>query len=147
MTINKRGLGRGLEALLANFYIQEEKHQQQNPPIDALQKIKHQSPYDMNSDEFQELTEGLPEPDTLEPVFVQNITVNNHEIEIGENSWRSARLAGLQEVPVTIKKMEGQEATAIALIKAIQQESLNLLQEAEGLRKLIAEFEAMVRRL
>ena len=57
------------------------------------------------------------------------------------------RLAGLQEVPVIIKEMDDREAMAIALIETIQKENLNLLQEAEALRKLIDEFEAMVRQL
>jgi ParB family chromosome partitioning protein len=147
MTINKRGLGRGLEALLANFSTQEEKHQLQTLPIDALQKSKQQSPDDMNSDELQELTEGLSEPDALKPVVVQKITANTYEIVGGENSWRAALSTGLQEVPVHIKDVDEREAIAIALIETIQQESLNLLQEAKGLRKLIDEFEEMVRRL
>jgi ParB family transcriptional regulator, chromosome partitioning protein len=144
MTIKKRGLGRGLEALLANVSTTEEKHQLQTLPINTLQKSIHLSPDDMNSDE---LTNAVTMPDTLEPVVVRKIADNNDEMGAGEKTWRAARLAGLQEVPAIIKERDDREATAIALIETIQKENLKLVQEAEDLRKLIDEFEAMVRRL
>ena len=91
MTLKKRGLGRGLEALLVDVSSKEVKHQVQTLPIDDLQRSNHLPPDDINSDELQ----GM----------------------------------------------------AIALIETIQTEKLNLLQEAEGLSKLIDEFEAMLRHL
>jgi ParB family chromosome partitioning protein len=136
MTIKKHGLGRGLEALLANVSTKKEIHPQQILPINTLQKNNHLSPDDMNSDEL-----------TLEPVVVQKIADNNDGVGTGENSWRTNQAAGLQEVPVINKEMDHREAMAIALIETIQKENLNLVQEAEDLRKLIDEFEAMVRRL
>ena len=78
---------------------------------------------------------------------MQKIADNNDGIGTGENSWRTNQAAGLQEVPVINKEMDHREAMAIALIETIQKENLNLVQEAEDLRKLIDEFEAMVRRL
>jgi ParB family chromosome partitioning protein len=146
MTLKKRGLGRGLEALLVNVSAKEEKQQLQTLPIDILQGGgNHLPPDDISSDELQELANSITEPDTFEPVVVRKIAENNYEIVTGESRWRAARLAGWQEVPVIIKEMDDQEAMAIALIETIQKENLNLLQEAEALRKLIEEFEAMVR--
>ena len=147
MSIKKRGLGRGLEALLVNVSTKEEKHQLRTLPIDILQKSNHLPHDDMNSDELQELTNAITAPDTFEPVVVRKIADNNYEIVAGENRWRAARLAGLQEVPVIIEEINDREAIAISLIETIQKENLNLLQEAIGLRKLIDEFEAMVRHL
>ena len=147
MTLKKRGLGRGLEALLVNVSAKEEKHQLQTLPIDILQQGNHSPTDDISSDELQELANSITAPGTIEPVVVRKITENNYEIVTGESRWRAARLAGLQEVPVIIKEVDDQEAMAIALIETIQKESLNLLQEAEALRKLIDEFEAMVRQL
>jgi ParB family chromosome partitioning protein len=144
MSIKKRGLGRGLEALLVNVSAKEEKHQLRTLPIDTLQKRNHLPHGDVNSDELQELTNAITMPDTFEPVVVRKIAENNYEIVAGENRWRAARLAGLQEVPVIIEEINDREAIAIALIETIQKENLNLLQEAEGLRQLIDEFEAMV---
>ena len=147
MSIKKRGLGRGLEALLVNVSAKEEKHQLQTLPIDILQKSNHLPHDDINSNELQELTSAITAPDTFEPVVVRKIADNNYEIVAGENRWRAARLAGLQEVPVIIEEMNDREAIAFALIETIQQENLNLLQEAEDFRKLIDEFETMVRHL
>jgi ParB family chromosome partitioning protein len=147
MSIKKRGLGRGLEALLVNVSTKEEKHQLRTLPIDILQKSNHLPHDDMNSDELQELTNAITAPDTFEPVVVRKIADNNYEIVAGENRWRAARLAGLQEVPAIIKERDDREAMALALIETIQKENLKLVQEAEDLRKLIDEFEAIVRRL
>ena len=145
MSLKKRGLGRGLEALLVDVSTKEEKHQQRALPIDILQRGNHLPPNDMNSDELQELADSITEPGIVEPIVVRKIAEDNYEIVAGESRWLAARLAGLQEVPVIIKEMDDREVAAIALIETIQKESLTLLQEAEALRKLINEFEAMLR--
>jgi ParB family transcriptional regulator, chromosome partitioning protein len=145
MTLKKRGLGRGLEALLVNVSAKEEKHQLQTLPIDILQQGHYLSPNDISSDELQELADSIKASGTIEPVVVRKIVENNYEIVAGESRWRAARLAGLQEVPVIIRELDDQEPMAIALIETIHKENLNLLQEAEALRKLIDEFEALVR--
>jgi len=147
MNLKKRGLGRGLEALLVDVSPKEEKHQVRTLPIDILQRANHLPPDDTNSDELQELAHSITTTGTCEPVVVRKISENNYEVVAGENRWRAARLAGLTEVPVIIKEMDDGEAMAIALIEATQRENLNLLQEAEALRSLIDEFEAMVRHI
>jgi ParB family chromosome partitioning protein len=147
MTLRKRGLGRGLEALLVNVSTKEEKHQLQTLPIDTLHWGSYLPHPDMNSDVLQELANSITAPDTFEPIVVRKIAENNYEIVSGENRWLAARVAGLQEVPVIIKEMDDREAMALALINTIHRESLNLLQEAEDLRKLLDEFETMVRHL
>ncbi len=125
MTIKKRGLGRGLEALLANVSAKEEIARPQTSPINNPQKDQHLSPDTINSDKL-----------IAEPVVVLKIAENNAEIA-----------AELQDVPVINKVMDEREAVATALIETIQQENRHLLQETEDLRKLIDEFEAMVRHL
>lgn len=125
MTIKKRGLGRGLEALLANVSAKEEIARPQTSPINNPQKDQHLSPDTINSDKL-----------IAEPVAVQKIVENNAEIA-----------PELQDVPVINKVMDEREAVATALIETIQQENRHLLQETEDLRKLIDEFEAMVRHL
>ncbi|WP_262965316.1 ParB N-terminal domain-containing protein [Methylobacter psychrophilus] len=125
MTIKKRGLGRGLEALLANVSAKEEIARPQTSPINSSQKDHHLSPDTINSDEL-----------ITEPVVVLKIAENNAEIA-----------KKLTEVPVINKVIDEREAMASALIETIQQENRHLLQEAEDLRKLINEFEAMVRHL
>jgi ParB family chromosome partitioning protein len=145
MSIKKRGLGRGLEALLGNASSLEEK--QPALPIKTLQKSSHLSSVATDADELQVLTPVVTMPDTFESVVTQKIAENNVEIIAIEDSWHEGRLAGLQELPAVLKERDEREALAIALIETLQQENLNLVQEAEDLKKLIDEFEAMVRRL
>jgi ParB family chromosome partitioning protein len=76
---------------------------------------------------------------------VRKTSGNHYEIVSGESRWNAARQAGLQEVPVTIKEMDDREAMALALIETVQKENLTLVREAENLKRLIDEFEAMVR--
>ena len=144
MTIKKRGLGRGLEALLGNASSPEEK---QPLPIKTLQKSSYLSSVGLDLDELQELASVVTMPDTFESVVTQKIVEDSAEIIAIEDSWHAGRLAGLQELPAVLKERDEREALAIALIETLQQENLNLVQEAEDLKKLIDEFEAMVRRL
>ncbi len=141
MSIKKRGLGRGLEALLGNASSPPEE--KQPLPIKTLQKNNHLSSVATDADELQVLTPVVTMPDTFEPVVTQKIAENNAEIIAIEDSWQ----AGLQELPAVLKERDEREVLAIALIETLQQENLNLVQEAEDLKKLIDEFEAMVRRL
>ncbi|MEI6333273.1 MAG: ParB N-terminal domain-containing protein [Methylococcaceae bacterium] len=145
MSIKKRGLGRGLEALLSNA---SSPPKEKRPlPIKTLQKSNHLSSVATDADELQVVTPVVTMPDTLEPVVTQKIAENSAEIIAIEGSWQAGRLAGLQELPGVLKERDEREALAIALIENLQQENLNLVQEAEDLKKLIDEFEAMVRRL
>ena len=144
MSIKKRGLGRGLEALLDNASSPEEK---QPLPIKTLQKSSHLSSVATDADELQVVASVVTMPDTFEFVVAQKIAENNAEIIAIEDSWHAGRLAGLQELPAVLKERDEREALAIALIETLQQENLNLVQEAEDLKKLIDEFEEMVRRL
>ncbi len=144
MSIKKRGLGRGLEALLGNASSPEEK---QPLPIKTLQKSSYLSSVGLDLDELQELASVVTMPDTFESVVTQKIVEDSAEIIAIEDSWHAGRLAGLQELPAVLKERDEREALAIALIETLQQENLNLVQEAEDLKKLIDEFEAMVRRL
>lgn len=147
MTIKKRGLGRGLEALLVDVSTKEEKHQQQTQPIDNYKKSNHLTHDDMNSEGLEEFTNAKTRADTIEQVVERKTVENNYEIVAGENRWSVAGSAGLQEIPVIIEEMYDREAIAAALIETIKKENLNLLQEANNLKKLIDEFEAMVRHL
>ncbi|MEI6267949.1 MAG: hypothetical protein WCP01_03640 [Methylococcaceae bacterium] len=147
MSIKKRGLGRGLEALLGNASSPEEKQPLQTLPINTLQKSNHLSSVATDADELKVVAPVVKIPDTFESVATQKIAENNAEIMAIEDSWHAGRLAGLQELPAVLKERDEREALAIALIETLKQENLNLVQEAEDLKKLIGEFEVMVRRL
>lgn len=141
MALNKRGLGRGLDALLGDVSKSEEKHQLHTLPIEYLQRGKYQPRKDINPEKLQELIESIKAQGIIQPIVVRQITRDKYEIVAGERRWRAAGQAGLQEVPVVIKEIDDRSAMAIALIENIQREDLNPLEEAEALRRLLDEFE------
>ncbi|WP_174627265.1 ParB/RepB/Spo0J family partition protein [Candidatus Methylobacter favarea] len=142
MTLKKRGLGRGLGALLGEVSAQEEKHHHlQTLPIEYMQRGKYQPRKDINPEKLQELADSIRAQGIIQPVVVRKIGPEKYEIVAGERRWRAASFAGLHEVPVIIKSIDDRAAMAIALIENIQREDLNPLEEAEALRRLLDEFE------
>lgn len=142
--MKKRGLGRGLDALLGDVPVatkSENSSTQQTLPIELLQRGKYQPRKDMNPDKLQELANSIAMQGIVQPIVVRHISPEQYEIVAGERRWRAAQLAGLQDVPVIVKEMDDRTAMAIALIENIQREDLNVLEEAEALQRLLTEFE------
>ncbi len=142
MTLKKRGLGRGLDALLGDVSIDQEKkqHQLQTLPIELLQRGRYQPRKDIDPVKLQELADSIKAQGIVQPVVVRRLETEKYEIVAGERRWRAAQLAGLQEVPVVLRDITDREAMAIALIENIQREDLNPLEEAEALKRLLEEF-------
>jgi ParB family chromosome partitioning protein len=140
MTAIKRGLGRGLDALLGDVSAKSEKNAMQTLPIEYLQRGKYQPRKDMNPEKLQELTDSIKAQGVIQPVVVRSIGPDKYEIVAGERRWRAGQLAGLQEIPVVIREIDDRSAMAIALIENIQREDLNPLEEASALRRLLDEF-------
>ncbi|MDD5461012.1 MAG: ParB/RepB/Spo0J family partition protein [Methylococcales bacterium] len=140
MAVNKRGLGRGLDALLGDVSVSEEKHQLHTLPIEYLQRGKYQPRKDINPEKLQELVDSIKAQGIIQPIVVRQIARDKYEIIAGERRWRAAAQSGLQEVPVVIKEIDDRSAMAIALIENIQREDLNPLEEAEALKRLLDEF-------
>jgi ParB family transcriptional regulator, chromosome partitioning protein len=141
MSSNKRGLGRGLDALLGDVSVNEEKHHLQMLPIEYMQRGKYQPRKDINPERLQELADSIKAQGVIQPIVVRQIAHEKYEIVAGERRWRAAQLAGLSQVPIVIKDIDDRSAMAIALIENIQREDLNPLEEAEALRRLLDEFE------
>ncbi len=141
MSSNKRGLGRGLDALLGDVSAKEEKHHLQTLHIEYLQRGKYQPRQDINPEKLQELADSIKAQGIIQPIVVRLIAYEKYEIVAGERRWRAAQMAGLTEVPVVIKEIDDRAAMAIALIENIQREDLNPLEEAEALKRLLDEFE------
>ncbi|GDX84535.1 chromosome partitioning protein [Methylococcaceae bacterium] len=144
MTMKKRGLGRGLDALLGDVPVAEKSTNtsaQQTLPIELLQRGKYQPRKDMNAEKLQDLANSIAMQGIVQPIVVRHISPEQYEIVAGERRWRAAQLAGLQDVPVIIKEMDDRTAMAIALIENIQREDLNVLEEADALQRLLIEFE------
>lgn len=136
----KRGLGRGLDALLGGPSIQETKTQLQMIAIEFLQRGKYQPRQDIDPEKLQELADSIKVQGIVQPIIVRQIEPNRYEIIAGERRWRAAQLIALAEVPVIVSDIDDRAAMAIALIENIQREDLNPLEEAEALRRLLEEF-------
>jgi ParB family transcriptional regulator, chromosome partitioning protein len=148
MTAIKRGLGRGLDALLGEVSPKPETTEQakvaaataQVLPIEFLQRGKYQPRKEMAAEKLQELADSIKAQGIIQPVVVRSIGTDKYEIIAGERRWRAAQLAGLADIPVIIRNIDDRAAMAIALIENIQREDLNPLEEANALRRLLDEF-------
>jgi ParB family transcriptional regulator, chromosome partitioning protein len=137
----KRGLGRGLDALLGDVAAAKESSSPSHTlPIEHLQRGKFQPRKDMNPEKLQELADSIKAQGVIQPIVVRKIGQDKYEIVAGERRWRASQLAGLQQIPVVIKDLDDRATMAIALIENIQRQDLNPLEEAEALRRLLDEF-------
>lgn len=150
----KRGLGRSLEALLTKpSSLTEDTSSMDNIhpgsrehltflPLDQLQRGKYQPRHDMNPLALQELAESIRAQGIIQPIVVRALkNSKKYEIIAGERRWRAAQLAELSEIPAIIRDLSDEAAMAMALIENIQRESLNPIEEADALKKLIDQFE------
>lgn len=143
MVAKKRGLGRGLDALLADVQQSEtvENETLQHFPLDKIQPGKYQPRMDMSQDSLEELADSIKAQGLVQPIVVRPVDGNRYEIIAGERRWRACRMAGLETVPVIIKDVSDRSAIAMALIENIQRENLNPMEEANALFRLREEFE------
>ena len=149
----RRGLGRGLDALLtkpeseptANAEGQKESSNKnaelQNLPIEQLHPGKYQPRKDMSAEALDDLANSIKSQGIIQPIVVRPISVHSYEIIAGERRWRAAQIAELDTVPCLIKHVPDEAAVAIALIENIQREDLNAMEEAIALERLLIEFE------
>ena len=143
MMQRKKGLGRGLDALLGG---NEEEGQgggsqrQESLQVSALQPGKYQPRTRMDPGSLEDLAASIKAQGLIQPISVRPVGADRYEIIAGERRWRAAQIAGLIEVPVLIREIADDAALAISLIENIQREDLNPLEEAAGLQRLIEEF-------
>ena len=138
----KRGLGRGLDALLSGDESKADAAPERahTLAVHLLQAGKYQPRTRMDPVSLAELAESIKAQGVIQPVLVRRIDGERYEIIAGERRVRAARLAGLAEVPVVIREVADSVAAAMALIENIQREELNPLEEAQGLQRLIDDF-------
>ncbi|RQP24278.1 ParB/RepB/Spo0J family partition protein [Piscinibacter terrae] len=147
-TKKPKGLGLGLEALLGPRVKEGEAAPAAVVPgapnvlrLDQLQPGKYQPRTRMDEGSLYELAESIKAQGIMQPVLVRSVGEQRYEIIAGERRFRAARLAGLDEVPVLVKEVPDEAAAAMALIENIQREDLNPLEEAQGIQRLITEFD------
>ena len=147
----KRGLGRGLEALLGPKAASEAPKLEATPqdtlrtmPVSALAPGKYQPRRQMDEDRLRELADSIKAQGVIQPIVVRAVdgaaSTTGFEIIAGERRWRAAQLAGLDEIPVVVREVDDRTVVAMALIENIQREDLNPLEEAQALQRLIDEF-------
>ena len=137
-----KGLGRGLDALLAaNQEDEAEKGELQMLPTIALQPGKYQPRTRMDPGSLEELAASIKAQGIMQPIMVRPVGDDAYEIIAGERRWRASQIAGLAEVPCLVRDIPDEAALAMSLIENIQREDLNPLEEASGIQRLIDEFE------
>lgn len=134
-----KGLGRGLDALLAANNTPESQRQD-TLPVGALQPGKYQPRTRMDPGSLEELAASIKAQGLIQPISVRPVGGGRYEIIAGERRWRACQIAGLNEVPVLVREIPDDAALAMSLIENIQRENLNPLEEAAGLQRLIDEF-------
>jgi ParB family chromosome partitioning protein len=136
----QKGLGRGLDALLAANNTPDAQRQDMLA-VGALQPGKYQPRTRMDPGSLEELAASIKAQGLIQPISVRPVDSGRFEIIAGERRWRAAQIAGLVEVPVLIRDIPDDAALAMSLIENIQREDLNPLEEAAGIQRLIDEFE------
>lgn len=147
MAAKKRGLGKGLDALLSTRVIEEPaaaegNEELRNLPVDLLQRSPFQPRTNFEEEALQDLADSISVQGVIQPIVARPIA-NGEQFEIiaGERRWRAAQLAGLHEVPAVVRKIDDQTAMCLALIENIQREDLNPLEQAQALHRLLNEFD------
>ena len=139
--VKPKGLGRGLDALLAdNDEASSGEGTQRTLNVAQLQPGKYQPRSYMDDAALQTLADSIKNQGIMQPILVREIAPEKYEIIAGERRWRASQMAGLVQVPVLVRDIADESALAMALIENIQRENLNPLEEAQGIKRLIDEF-------
>ncbi len=158
MNVRKKGLGRGLDALLGGLNERdtdtsdrtdttegtldagEPRGSLTSLPLDLIERGRFQPRRDFDPEGLRELADSIAAQGVIQPIVVRALAGGRYEILAGERRWRAAQQAGLGEIPVVIREADDQSAMAIALIENIQRADLNPLEEASALQRLLGEF-------
>ncbi|MEJ1379871.1 MAG: ParB/RepB/Spo0J family partition protein [Candidatus Sedimenticola sp. (ex Thyasira tokunagai)] len=150
MAAKKRGLGRGLDALLGGGSGQDDSTHADTGAttgsvsslaVDLIQRGRFQPRRDFNPERLQELADSIAAQGVVQPIVVRPVDGGRYEIIAGERRWRAGQQAGLSEIPVVVRDVNDQVAMAMGLIENIQRDDLNPLEEAGALHRLLNEFE------
>ncbi len=151
--MSKRGLGKGLDALLATSALAKDNQNTrletpivnegdlQDLAVNSLQPGMYQPRKEMHSEALEELAASIQSQGIIQPIVVRKFNEQYYEIIAGERRWRAAKKVGLTHVPCVIKDVKDKAAIAMALIENIQREDLNAIEEAQALERLQNEFE------
>ena len=141
MAFKKGGLGKGLDALLIDNSAEENSTTSAvKLKIMDIEPNREQARKEFDEKALSELADSIAKYGVLQPLLVRPLTDGGYQLIAGERRWRASRLAGLTEVPVVIREMTDEEASALSLIENLQREDLNPIEEAMGLNSLMKDF-------
>ncbi|UCJ17642.1 ParB/RepB/Spo0J family partition protein [Pseudomonas sp. MM211] len=149
MAAKKRGLGRGLDALLGGSSVdaleeeavKADTSELQHLPLDLIQRGKYQPRRDMDATALEELAQSIKAHGVMQPIVVRPVGGGRFEIVAGERRWRATQQAGLDRIPALVRELPDEAAIAMALIENIQREDLSPIEEAMALQRLQQEFQ------
>lgn len=133
----KGGLGKGVDALFFDNAVEESAV---TLPIDEIEPNRDQPRKNFDETALAELADSIHAHGVLQPLLVRPCADGSYRLVAGERRYRAARMAGLTEVPVTVREMTDEEESVFALIENLQREDLNAIEEAEGLKQLIESY-------
>lgn len=133
----KGGLGKGVDALFFDNAVEENAV---TLPIDEIEPNRDQPRKTFDETALAELADSIRAHGVLQPLLVRPSADGSYRLVAGERRYRAARMAGLTEVPVTVREMTDEEESVFALIENLQREDLNAIEEAEGLKQLIESY-------
>ncbi len=149
MSISKKGLGKGLSALLGEVNIKQEKNDldkkeknQLFAQISDLNRNYYQPRINFDEEKIKELSDSIKKNGLIQPIAVRidKIDKNKYEIVAGERRWLAAQKAGLHEVPIIILDLSDSQTLEVAIVENIQRQDLNVIEEAKGYQRLAKEF-------
>ena len=144
MSVQKKGLGKGLSALFGDIEkkIDDEQIKKNTLAISDLQRNKYQPRTIFDQDKMEELSMSIKENGIIQPIAVRpnKYEAGKYEIIAGERRWLAAQKAGLNEVPVIILDIDDQKSLEIAIVENVQRQDLNIVEEAKGYQRLNEEF-------
>ena len=142
MVVKKKGLGRGLNALLPKKEsVGKTETGLREIPIEFIQPGKYQPRTYFAEHSIAELSESIKAQGVIQPIVLRPLSEDRYEIIAGERRWRASQLSGLEKVPAVIRTIDDEAALSMSLIENIQREDLNPLEEAKALQRLIDEFQ------
>ena len=144
MSVQKKGLGKGLSALFGDIEKKVDNNQIKKSviAISDLQRNKYQPRTIFDQEKLEELSMSIKENGVIQPIAVRpnKYDVGKYEIVAGERRWIAAQKAGLNEVPIIVLDVDDQKTLEIAIIENVQRQDLNIIEEAKGYQRLSKEF-------
>ena len=141
MASNAKGLGKGLAALLGDNVMENSGEKSSlYLPISQVESCAGQPRKQFDPDALADLADSIREHGIIQPLTVRKLQSGYYQIIAGERRWRAARMAGLDQVPAIVIEADDRKAMELAMIENLQREDLNPIEEAEGYRQLMEQY-------